>query len=169
MQNIIQALSDNNIVLQADNETLQAQLREANVTIETKNSAEKQQNEKESLEYIPSGLPLDGQVGVPSTYSKDKQYITFNTGTGSKVIATGAGTVSYVGESAEYGYVVKIDHGNGYISAYYDHAVPTVSEKDTVIRGSTLFVVDSDNDVLTYQISYEDQLIDPATVMDIDG
>ena len=132
-------------------------------------TAEKQQNEKESLEYIPSGLPLDGQVGVPSTYSKDKQYITFNTGTGSKVIATGAGTVSYVGESAEYGYVVKIDHGNGYISAYYDHAVPTVSEKDTVIRGSTLFVVDSDNDVLTYQISYEDQLIDPATVMDIDG
>ena len=74
-----------------------------------------------------------------------------------------------MGESAEYGYVVKIDHGNGYISAYYDHAVPTVSEKDTVIRGSTLFVVDSDNDVLTYQISYEDQLIDPATVMDIDG
>ena len=42
-------------------------------------------------------------------------------------------------------------------------------EGKNVRRGDTLFEIEGDNQVLTYQIAYEDEFIDPYTVMDIDG
>ena len=121
------------------------------------------------MKYIPSGMPLDGQVPLPSEYSDEKQYITFTAGAGTKIVAAGAGTVSYVGDSAEYGHIVKVDHGNGYVSVYCDRSEPTVNENDDVISGTTLYVMSEDQEVLTYQISYEGDFIDPYTVMDING
>lgn len=169
LQKQVQTMSDDMIVLQADKETLENQLHDAKVKLETNDTVKKKQDEAQSLKYIPSGLPLDGQVPLPSAYSDDRQYITFTAGAGTKVVAAGDGVVSYVGDSAEYGHVVKVDHGNGYITVYCDESEPTVSEKDEVIRGTTLFVMSADQEVLTYQISYEGEFIDPYTVMDIDG
>ena len=169
LQEQVNTLSDDIIVLQADKETLQNQLREAYVKLETNDTAKKKQDEEQSLKYIPSGMPLDGQVPLPSEYSDEKQYITFKAGTGTKIVAAGDGVVSYVGDSAEYGHIVKVDHGNGYVTVYCDKSDPTVNEKDEVIRGTTLFVMSEDQEVLTYQISYEGEFIDPYTVMDIDG
>ena len=165
----LKTMSENMILLQADNEDLQNQLREANVTIESKDTAEKKKNEEESLKSIPSGLPLDGQIPVPSEYSDTNHYITFKASAGTKVVAAGDGVVTSVADSADYGHVVTIDHGNGYVTIYADSSDPTVNEKDEVIRGTTLFVMSSDSEVLTYEITYEGDYIDPYTVMDING
>ena len=139
------------------------------MTIESKDTAEKKKNEEESLKSIPSGLPLDGQIPVPSEYSDTNHYITFKASAGTKVVAAGDGVVTSVADSADYGHVVTIDHGNGYVTIYADSSDPTVNEKDEVIRGTTLFVMSSDSEVLTYEITYEGDYIDPYTVMDING
>ncbi len=164
----IRSLSEDIIVLTADKEELENELRAANALLGT--SAKHEESDSVNLLAIPSGLPISGAVAVPSKYSAEKQYITFMTGGGSKVVAAGEGKVVYSGESVEFGYAVRVDHGNGYVTTYYEKETkPAVQEGAAVKRGDTLYVVNKDNQTLVYQIAYEDQFVDPYTVMDIDG
>ncbi len=167
----IKSLSEDMIVLQADNENLQNQLRTANALLESKSVEEEleQQTEEVDLSYVPTFLPVSGTVSIPSPYTDEKKYITFTTGAGSKVVAAADGVVVYAGESVEHGYSVKVNHGNGYETIYYEDSTPYVAEGMKVKRGDTLYEVNNDDQVLTYQISYEGEFIDPYTIMDIDG
>ncbi len=169
LQEELKSLSEDIIVLEADKEELENELRVANALLETGMAKHEDEGKPVNLKAIPAGLPVNGAVALPSQYSAEKQYITFMTGGGSKVVASGEGTVIYAGESVEFGYAVKIDHGNGYVTTYYEDTPPAVKEGVSVKRGDTLYVVEADNQTLTYQIAYEDQFIDPYTVMDIDG
>ncbi len=158
-----------NVLLEADKETLENQLREANAKISTTTYFQEQAASLQAMDHIPSGLPLDGQASPPSEYTEENQYITFNTGVGAKIVATGAGTVKSIFDDNRLGHVVQVDHGNGYISVYYSPSEPVVKEGDTVIRGTILYIVQGDTETLTYQITYNDKYIDPATIMRIDG
>ena len=80
-----------------------------------------------------------------------------------------ANVTVYAGESVENGYSVKVNHGNGYETVYYEDNTPYVAEGMKVKRGDTLFMISGDSKVLKYQISYEGSFIDPYTIMDIDG
>ncbi len=165
------AVSEDMIVLQAEKENLENELRSASALLESKSVAEeiKEQTEEMDLNYVPTALPVAGVVSVPSPYSPEDQFITFTTGAGAKVVATADGKVIYSGESVEHGYAVRVDHENGYVSTYYEASQPSVEEGKVVRRGDTLFEIEGDDQVLTYQIAYEDAFIDPYTVMDIDG
>ena len=167
----ISSQSEDMIVLQADNENLQNQLRSANALLESKSVEEEieQETEEVDLSFVPTFLPVSGTVSIPSPYTSENQYITFTTGDGSKVISAADGVVVYAGESVENGYSVKVNHGNGYETIYYEDNTPYVAEGMKVKRGDTLFLISGDNKVLKYQISYEGQFIDPYTIMDIDG
>ncbi len=167
----IRSLSEDMIVLQADKETLENQLRAANALLETKSVEEEleQQTEEVDLSFVPTFLPVSGTVSIPSPYTEEKQYITFTTGAGSKVVSAADGVVVYAGESVEHGYSVRVNHGNGYETVYYEDSTPYVAEGMKVKRGDTLYDISQDNQVLTYQISYEGEFIDPYTIMDIDG
>ena len=88
---------------------------------------------------------------------------------GSKIIATGAGSVKSIFDDNRLGHVIQIDHGNGYTSVYYSPSEPLVKEGDNVIRGTMLYIVQGDAETLTYQIMYNGKYIDPATIMRIDG
>ncbi|MCR5488343.1 MAG: M23 family metallopeptidase [Lachnospiraceae bacterium] len=170
LEEMVHSLSEDIIVLEADKEKLLNELRVANALLETGVAKhEEKGNASVNLKAVPGGLPVDGAVAVPSPYSVEKQYITFMTGAGTKVVAAGEGHVSYAGESVEFGYAVKIDHGNGYVTSYYEDTPPSVKEGDLVKRGDMLYQIEEDNQTLTYQVSYEDQYIDPYTVMEIDG
>ncbi len=169
LQEELKSLSEDIIVLKADKEELQNELRVANALLETGMAKHEDEGKPVNLKAIPAGLPVNGVVALPSQYSAEKQYITFMTGGGSKVVAAGEGTVVYAGESVEFGYAVRIDHGNGYVTTYYEDTPPAVKEGVSVKRGDTLYVIEADNQTLTYQVAYEDQFIDPYTVMDIDG
>ena len=164
-----EAVSNENIVLQADMELLVKELRDAKVQIDTGNFAKESQEKETTLQFIPSGLPMDGTVSVPSEFTNENQFITFQAGYGSRVVASADGTVSYVGEDAEYGYVVHVDHGNGYISIYKDKSEPVVNKGDRVIRGMTLYVMKEEMELLTYQITYDGGLINPMTILEING
>lgn len=162
-------VSDENIILQADIEELTNALREAKVTLDAKNTAEENEEKEATMQYIPSGFPMDGTVSLPTEYTEENRYVVFQAGYGTKVVASADGTVSYVGDDTKYGHVVKVDHGNGYVSVYMDVSDPVVSEGDRVIRGTTLFVMKNDTETLTYQILFNDELIDPMTVIEING
>jgi len=165
------SLSEDMIVLQADKENLENELRSASALLESKSVAEEieQQTEEMDLNYVPTALPVSGVVSVPSPYSPEDQFITFTTGVGAKVVASADGKVIYSGESVEHGFAVRVDHENGYVTTYYEPSRPAVEEGKVVRRGDTLFEIEGEDQVLTYQISYEDAFIDPYTVMDIDG
>ena len=66
----------------------------------------------------------------------------FSAEAGTRVIAAGGGVVTRVVEDAAYGYLVMIDHRNGYQSVYRCAGEPQVSVSNTVLRGDTLFVVE---------------------------
>ncbi len=165
------ALSEDMIVLEADKENLENELRTASALLESKSVAEEieQQTEELDLNYVPTALPVAGSLSVPSPYSPEDQYITFTTPPGSKVVSSADGKVIYAGESVERGYAVRVDHENGYGTTYYEESQPCVEEGKVVRRGDTLFEIEGEDQMLTYQIAYEDAFIDPYTVMDIDG
>ncbi|MBO6137794.1 MAG: M23 family metallopeptidase, partial [Lachnospiraceae bacterium] len=162
-------ITNANVLLEADKEELENQLREANARLSTTTYLQEQTASAQAMDHIPSGFPLDGQASMPSQYSEEHQYITFPTGMGAKIVATGAGTVVSIIDDNNLGHVLQIDHGNGYISVYYSHSDPLVKEGDSVIRGTTLYIVQGDTETLTYQILYNEKYIDPATIMRIDG
>ena len=162
-------ISDENILLQANIEELNNSLKEAKLTIDAKNSAKEQLDEEASKLYIPSGFPMDGTVALPSEYSEETQYVVFQASEGTKIVASGDGTIISVTPNANYGYEVQVDHGNGYLSYYFNESEPIVSEGDKVIRGTSLFIINSDDQKLIYQITFNNQFIDPMSVIEIKG
>lgn len=162
-------ITNANVLLEADKEELETQLREANAKISTATYLQEQTKTAMEMDYIPSGLPLDGHVSTPSAYTDEHKYITFTTGAGAKIIATGSGKVKSIIDDNNLGHVLQIDHGNGYVSVYYSPSDPLVKEGDSVIRGTPLFLVQGDTETLTYQILYNNNYIDPNTIMNIAG
>lgn len=155
-------------LLTAENENQQNLLREAKNTIETVTGIQQQETEKANAAGVPDMIPVN--VGVkPTEYDKENGVVQFTTGYDTKVLSSADGVVSFVGPDEKYGYVVKIDHGNGYETSYMINCAPTVREKDKVIKGSTLYIVDEDGLDLTYQIKFNGEIMDPMSVIKIDG
>ena len=88
---------------------------------------------------------------------------------GSEVMATGHGTVIAVGEDAEYGNVVRIDHGNGYVTIYRCSLEVRVHEGDDVVKGDPLFLMSNGTTTLGYQILQNAEFINPSAVMELKG
>ncbi|MBQ7583635.1 MAG: peptidoglycan DD-metalloendopeptidase family protein [Lachnospiraceae bacterium] len=165
----IATLSEDKILLSAEIESLEAELKEANNRISEKESQAQAKTEAEALQYMPSALPLDSQA-LPSEYDKEKKWITMDAAPGVHVVAAGSGTVSYAGESVESGgYLVSVDHGNGYQTDYYCQSRPVVKERADVRRGTVLFSIGDEGDKLFYRVKYEGDFIDPYTVLNIAG
>nr|MCR4785104.1 peptidoglycan DD-metalloendopeptidase family protein [Lachnospiraceae bacterium] len=164
----IVSLSEDKIILEAEIEDLEQELGNMNSEISAKESQAQADTELQALQSIPSALPLNSQA-LPSEYDKEKHWITVDAGAGTHVVATGDGTVTYAGESVEAGgYLVTVDHGNGYETNYYCQSFPVVTQGAAVTRGTTLYVI-ADTDKLIYQIKYEGEFVDPYTVLNIAG
>ena len=101
--------------------------------------------------------------------AKGNPIVVFKAENGSLVISSGGGTVASVGADTKFGNVVKIDHGNGYVSIYRNAGTPLVKEGDTVYRGSILFVIGDDNKSLGYQLTKDGAYTDPETLLEIKG
>ena len=168
LQEEIVTLSEDKIVLEADIERLEQQLSDATTEISAKKTQAQVDTEIQALQAIPSALPINSGA-LPSDYDKEKHWITIDAAAGTHVVATGDGTVTYAGESAEAGgFRVTVEHGNGYETNYYCQSFPVVTQGAAVSRGTTLFAI-VDTDKLIYQIKYEDDFIDPYTVLNIAG
>ena len=165
----LESVTSSNIILQAENEELQSELLTAKTYLETKDYVEQQTDSASALSYIPTGLPITGQVSQPSKFDEAKGFITFTVGDGTKIAAAGDGTVTKVVSDTDFGYRIEIDHGNDYMSIYRYKEEPLLSEGTQVLRGTALFSCTSLEPTFTYEIQYKGKSIDPNTFMKIDG
>lgn len=125
----------------------------------------------ESQKHLPTGLPIGGTSSYKEDFdaSTSAPILIFEGAENADVLATAAGTVTFVGSDDEYLNVVMIDHGNGYTTVYRNRSTPKVSVGSEVITGSILYILGPDSRTLGYQIMQDGDYIDPADLMQVFG
>jgi len=126
------------------------------------------------LEYVPSLWPTESDF-ISSPFGmrwhpilkvlKEHTGIDLGGSYGDDIYAAGAGTVIFAGWNGGYGYMVKIDHGDG-IESYYGHASKLlVSKGDVVEKGQVIALVGSTGvstgPHLHFEIRIDNVAIDP--------
>lgn len=125
--------------------------------------SEKQMAENNSVENDPlAQLDFESQRLNPYT-------VEFELQRDSRIIASGDGTVVFVGEDDLYGHIVKVDHGNGYISIYRYSEEPKINQGDSVLKGQMIYEVTNNKGVLAYHITYENTYLNPFQLIEIQG
>lgn len=163
----VDTLTEQNSELVSENESLQEKVAILSDTVNDK----VQQEEERAQTYVPTGFPIKGTV----SYNEDETEIDgnpaaiFNASKGTSVIATANGTVSSIAGSAEDGYIVMVDHGNGYYSVYRNGSKPKVSEGDEVTSATEIYNIETGHEELGYQIIQDNKYIDPLELMEIYG
>ena len=140
-------------------------------TVDQMTEAEAKRVVEEATKCVPTSIPIGGASGYKEDFdaSTSAPIILFEASEGVDVLATARGTVSYVGSDDEYLNVIKVDHGNGYVSVYRNNSQPKVMEGAEVISGSILYIMGPDATVLGYQIMLDGEYIDPSDLMQVFG
>lgn len=174
----VQKLTTQNQELVRQNEELNNKVTILSDTVNQKVEEEAQKAEETAEKSRPTGFPLSGTATMTEANANEAAgegaleipMVIFEAGAGTNVISSGDGVVSYVGpDDTDYGNMIKIDHGNGYISIYRNAAPPRVSEKDEIPKGTVLFQMDETSTRLGYEIMANDQFINPLTLLEIAG
>lgn len=158
-------LGKTNSELVAQNEILNTQ-----VGIDKLKDTEQEEIKKERT--TPSGFPLTGSATIKPQDTEDEDYVpiaVFVMSDISDVVATAEGIVTSVREDSTFGKCIIIDHGNGYQTYYRTNCEPKVNEGDEVVRGSLLFIGGEDTEKMGYQITRDDEFIDPMDIIAING
>lgn len=137
-------------------------------TINQKVEAEEALEEAAAQAHMPMGFPMSSSASLEEADTEDAMVKLSGT-EGSSVISSGDGIVLTVATDSRYANVIRIDHGNGYVSIYRNDGDPMVREGDEVVRGAILYVLGEDNTELGYQITYDEKYIDPMDLINIDG
>ena len=133
----------------------------------------KTQNENELTQLLdeqtqPTEFPLTGAASMEEATEGEPMCI-FTATTGALVVSTASGTVIAVNDDGEYGHNVWIDHGNGYVTIYRNQGDAKVKQGEEVSRGTTLFLIDEENDKLGYQMMKDGVYINPMDMLVISG
>ena len=164
----IDQLNDEKSVLNGEIASLNDKIEILSNTVATKTANENELTETLEAQSIPSEYPLTGSASF-TRMDGDEPGCIFDASDGSTVVATAAGKVTEISEDENYGNVIVIDHGNGYITTYMNKGDVMVKKGDDVAQGTTLFIIGDGNTELRYQISKEGTYIDPLEVIHIDG
>lgn len=174
-QETILQLEEEKLVLNDEKEALETQIAELNDKIQILSDTvnEKVQSENElaaqlEKQSLPTEFPLNGSASMEEVTEGDPICV-FNASVGITVVATARGTVSAVNDDSEYGHNVWIDHGNGYITIYRNQGDAMVKKGDTVVQGTTLFMIGEDNAKLGYQMLKDGAYINPMDMLAISG
>jgi murein DD-endopeptidase MepM/ murein hydrolase activator NlpD len=101
---------------------------------------------------MPSGRPIQdgwlssryGKRNDPFTGKQDFHHgLDFAGKKGSEVVAVGDGVVNWAGERSGYGYLVEVNHGNGYVTRYGHNQKNLVKAGDTVKKGQQIALMGS--------------------------
>lgn len=175
LQTQLQMLEDEKTELAEKNKELETQITELNGTVQILSDTvnEKVENEAKLTEQLekqslPTEFPLTGSASMEEG-TEGEVICIFNASVGTTVVATASGTVTAVNDDEEYGRNVWIDHGNGYITVYRNQGEAMVKQGDTVVQGSTLFLVGEDNTKLGYQMLKDGSYINPTEMLSISG
>ena len=88
------------------------------------------------FKYPVSGARLTSKFGPRG--SRFHYGIDLACATGTRISASDGGTVIFAGYSGSYGYVVKIDHGGGFVTVYAHCSKLHVSKGDKVFQGQQI-------------------------------
>ena len=110
--------------------------------------------------------PVSGVVSSPFSL-QDKHYgIDVAAKPKESVLATMKGTVIYTGFDANFGYVIQLQHSNGFVSVYKHNAILLKKEGDEVENGEVIALVGSTGNLSTgdhlhFELWYKGQPVDP--------
>lgn len=166
--------------LKAEKEEMAEQINILNDTVDQHAQVQQELVAEEEEAHIPKGFPLSGTAQLKTEETadddeegmrahEDRKEVIFAASEGINVIASGTGTILSVDVDVDYGNVVSIDHGNGYVSIYRNNGTPVVKAGNEITRGSILYVVGEDNTELGYSISKDDTYIEPMEMIEING
>jgi len=163
--------------LQDENEELNLQIESLNEKLAVlSDTVNKQSQDAESLkeqiskQTTPTGFPLTGTSSNVQDFTEEDPICVWEAAEGNMtVVATAVGTVLSIEDDAVYGHSIVIDHGNGYQTIYRNKGEAKVKVGDSVARGTTLFIVGSDNLTLGYQIMKDGMYINPMEVLSVSG
>lgn len=97
----------------------------------------------DSLRHIPAGVPVEGWItqrfsmSIPG-FGREHPGVDFAAKIRTEVRATANGKVAFAGWDDTYGFLVAIDHGNGYVTYYGHNSTNLVNVGDAVIRGQAI-------------------------------
>ena len=109
-------------------------------------------NRKLQSEIFPGGVPIRGgwmssgfglRTDPISGRKEFHRGIDFTGRPNSKVLALAAGVVTWAGWKHEYGNVVEINHGNGYVTRYAHNKKDLVAVGDKVEKGQAIAIMGS--------------------------
>lgn len=139
-------------------------------TVNRKAEEEQTRLEEEAAMFYPSGIPVNGTVLYDAGTTDDGvPYIEFTANSGSEVVAVGSGTVIMAQEHEDWGYIVQVDHGDGYVSSYQVREKPDVIVDDVVEKGDELFAVTRNDRTIIYKLMKDGVYINPEEVMEMYG
>ena len=139
-------------------------------TVNRKAGEEQTRLEEEAAMFYPSGIPVNGTVLYDAGTTDDGvPYIEFTANSGSEVVAVGSGTVIMAQEHEDWGYIVQVDHGDGYVSSYQVREKPDVIVDDVVEKGDELFAVTRNDRTIIYKLMKDGVYINPEEIMEMYG
>lgn len=157
-------------LLQKENEELHEKVTIISSTLNEKLQEEAEREAKIAKTYIPSGFPIQGTATYSISHLEDgAPVVVFESVEGTSVVATANGTVSSIAGNESVGFIVMIDHGNGYHSVYRNKAVPRVEEGATVTNETEIYKILSGKEEVGYQIIENGTYIDPMSLMEVYG
>ena len=86
---------------------------------------------------------------------------------GSNVVAVGSGVVTFAGRRNQYGLLVEVDHGGGYMTRYAHHREVLVNLGDIVHKGEAIALMGntgrSTGPHVHFEVFKDGRAVDPAT------
>ncbi len=158
-------------LLANENEELKEKVLILSDTVNSKVKEEEEREAEIAKAFIPTGFPLKGTA----TYQEENTVLDgqaiaeFEAAQGTNVIATAQGTVSSIAGDANAGYIIMVDHGNGYYSVYRNGSKPKVETGAAVTRETVMYEIEDGKETLGYQIIENNVYIDPLSLMEIYG
>ena len=166
----INTLTDENESLTVENATLNSKITVLSETVSKKMATEDAISQEESENAMPKGFPLSGTATMEEiTDAEEHLMLEFTAADGVNIVSTGTGVVLSIDADEQYGNKIVIDHGNGYQSIYRNSGTPLVKTGETLGKGYILFTVGEDNTKLGYEITQNEEYIDPMTLIEING
>ena len=171
-----ESLEAEKTALIAENESLRSEAEQAvaamaEIKAEAEAKAEEAEAEPEDDPAVPTRYPYSGASVLLSSYTEEEPYLSLSTYTDGTVVAAGNGTVSVISYDETYHHIIEVEHENGYRTRYLCRAdaEQSVEEGTQVQAGDTLLTITTDETQVDYQIMYQDEPVDPLSVIDAKG
>lgn len=121
--------------------------------------------------HMPSIWPAKGVISSTFGARQDPIYgggafhegLDIANDTGTTIVATAAGTVTYAAYAGGYGNLIEIDHGNGFITKYGHNSALLVQAGMTVKKGQSIALMGSTGKSTGSHVHYEVRVNGVAT------